>query len=61
MDAGIGPEKLEYQDHWGALETPLPKLRGTHQADNAALAIAMLRHQSAITVPPAARRQPYVL
>ena len=29
---------------------PLPKLAGAHQADNAALAVAMLRHQTAVSV-----------
>ncbi|MFX7052458.1 hypothetical protein ABTH91_20705, partial [Acinetobacter baumannii] len=35
----------------GALDLPLPHLPGSHQTDNAALAVAMLRHQSAIAVP----------
>jgi len=29
---------------------PLPRMAGIHQADNAALAVAMLRHQDAISV-----------
>ncbi|MFK7902313.1 MAG: folylpolyglutamate synthase/dihydrofolate synthase family protein [Nitratireductor sp.] len=33
-----------YQDEWGLLDLPLPKLNGTHQIDNATLAIAALRH-----------------
>ncbi|MCA1662568.1 MAG: hypothetical protein LC648_10655, partial [Novosphingobium sp.] len=33
---------------------PLPALPGAHQADNAALAVAMLRHQSLLTVSPEA-------
>src|SRR6185369_5952724 len=36
------------------LELPLPRLPGKHQALNAALSIAILRHQSAIAVPPSA-------
>lgn len=43
-------ETIAYRDAKGALELPLPALAGAHQADNAALAIAMLRHQSAVTV-----------
>ncbi|HEV7234294.1 MAG TPA: bifunctional folylpolyglutamate synthase/dihydrofolate synthase, partial [Sphingorhabdus sp.] len=33
---------------------PLPRMTGGHQADNAALAIAMLRHQSTVDIPEAA-------
>lgn len=39
-----------------ALKLPLPKLPGAHQADNAALAIAMLRAQDTLTVPDSALR-----
>lgn len=46
--------RLHYRDETGKLSLPLPRMTGTHQADNAALAIAMLRHQSAIKVPEAA-------
>ena len=42
---------LDYRDRHGQLSLPLPTLAGAHQADNAALAIAMLRHQHAIAVP----------
>ncbi|SFR82086.1 bifunctional folylpolyglutamate synthase/dihydrofolate synthase [Sphingomonas jatrophae] len=48
--------KLHYQDATGALELPLPRLAGAHQVMNAGLAIAMLRHQQAVTVPPSAIR-----
>jgi dihydrofolate synthase/folylpolyglutamate synthase len=41
---------LEYRDRHGALTLPLPMLPGAHQADNAALAVAMLRHQDRVTV-----------
>ncbi len=44
-------ERLRYEDADGALDLPLPSLPGAHQADNAALALAMLRHQSALAVP----------
>ncbi len=46
--------RLHYRDEAGKLNLPLPRMTGAHQADNAALAIAMLRHQSRITVPEAA-------
>lgn len=39
-----------------ALKLPLPKLPGTHQQDNAALAIAMIRAQDALPVPDSALR-----
>ena len=47
--AEIG-ETIEYRDAHGALSLPLPALAGTHQADNAALAAAMLRHQSLVAI-----------
>ena len=43
-------ETLEYRDRHGALSLPLPQLAGTHQADNAALAVAMLRHQDQVAI-----------
>jgi dihydrofolate synthase/folylpolyglutamate synthase len=45
---------IEYRDRHGALTLPLPQLPGKHQGDNAALAVAMLRHQDHVTVSPAA-------
>lgn len=45
---------LRYADAAGSLDLPLPRLAGSHQADNAGLAVAMLRHQRAIAVPPPA-------
>jgi dihydrofolate synthase/folylpolyglutamate synthase len=41
---------IEYADRHGRLALPLPALAGAHQADNAALAVAMLRHQDFVTV-----------
>ena len=41
---------LHYRDQAGTLDLPVPALPGAHQADNAALAIAMLRHQDQLTV-----------
>lgn len=48
-DAQAG-EVLEYRDNAGTLVLPLPALPGLHQADNAALAVAMLRHQDQVAV-----------
>ncbi len=47
-------ETIEYGDAKGDLRLPLPALAGAHQADNAALAVAMLRHQDRIVVSPEA-------
>ena len=52
-DAAIST-RIAYRDRQGELDLPLPSLVGMHQADNAALAVAMLRHQSQVTVSPAA-------
>ena len=46
--------QLRYRDRQGELDLPLPRLPGKHQALNAALAVAMLRHQSKIAVPASA-------
>lgn len=53
-DAAIYEGRLHYRDAAGKLTLPLPRMAGPHQADNAALAIAMLRHQTAISVPESA-------
>jgi dihydrofolate synthase / folylpolyglutamate synthase len=53
-DATVYQGQLHYVDDAGKVTLPLPRMPGAHQADNAALAIAMLRHQSAISVPEAA-------
>ena len=47
---------LHYRDRDGKLDLPLPRLHGAHQALNAGLAVAMLRHQRAVPVPDAALR-----
>ena len=40
-----------YRDAAGSIDLPEPALAGLHQRDNLALATAMLRHQSAVSVP----------
>jgi dihydrofolate synthase/folylpolyglutamate synthase len=44
--------RLHYSDEDGALDLPLPALSGAHQAENAALAVAMLRHQRVLETSP---------
>ncbi len=53
-DAVIYEGQLHYRDEKGKLNLPLPELVGAHQADNAALAIAMLRHQNMVQISDAA-------
>ncbi|NMW31679.1 bifunctional folylpolyglutamate synthase/dihydrofolate synthase [Altererythrobacter sp. RZ02] len=43
-------DRLHYSDDFGDLDLPLPSLFGAHQAENAGLAIAMLRHQRQVPV-----------
>jgi dihydrofolate synthase/folylpolyglutamate synthase len=53
-DASVARGRLRYRDQAGSLDLPLPRLPGRHQAMNAALAVAMLRHQDRLEVPPSA-------
>ena len=53
-DANIADGRLAYRDARGTLDLPPPAMAGAHQADNAALAIAMLRHQEAVSIDEAA-------
>ena len=55
-DAAAYQQKLHYRDDAGKFDLPLPRLQGAHQALNAGLAIAMLRHQNAIDVREPAMR-----
>ncbi|NNC58988.1 MAG: bifunctional folylpolyglutamate synthase/dihydrofolate synthase [Erythrobacter sp.] len=48
--ASLDVAGLHYADFDGALELPTPALPGAHQALNAALAVAMLRHQQQISI-----------
>lgn len=53
-DAAPYRGQLHYRDGAGRVSTPLPRLPGPHQPLNAALAIAMLRHQDVVPVSEAA-------
>ncbi|MDO7833503.1 folylpolyglutamate synthase/dihydrofolate synthase family protein [Sphingobium sp. HBC34] len=53
-DAAAYRDRLHYRDAHGRLDTPLPRLAGAHQVQNAALAFAMLRHQGAVPLSEAA-------
>jgi dihydrofolate synthase/folylpolyglutamate synthase len=53
-DAIAKQGKLQYRDEHGVIDLPLPRLPGRHQAMNAALAVAILRHQQALNVPKSA-------
>jgi dihydrofolate synthase/folylpolyglutamate synthase len=55
-DAAVYRQKLHYRDEEVRLELPLPRLAGAHQAMNAALAVAMLRHQRQVPVAEPALR-----
>ena len=53
-DAIAQQGRLRYRDERGELVLPLPRLPGRHQAMNAALAVAILRHQHEFDVPASA-------
>jgi dihydrofolate synthase/folylpolyglutamate synthase len=55
-DVAAYQQQLHYRDDEGKLDLPLPRLHGAHQAVNAGLAIAMLRHQGAVKVREAGLR-----
>ena len=55
-DVVADAQGLHYRDEAGTLALPLPRLHGSHQASNAGLAIAMIRHQKAVRLPEAALR-----
>ncbi len=50
-------DQYGYQDQFGNIYLPAPALAGVHQARNAGLAAAMLRHQSALPVDALALAQ----
>ena len=45
---------LSYRDREGSFTLPRPALSGAHQAENAGLALAMLRHQERVAIGPMA-------
>ena len=49
-DAIVRQGRLRYRDAEGEFALPLPRLPGRHQGMNAALAVAMLRHQDRLPV-----------
>jgi dihydrofolate synthase/folylpolyglutamate synthase len=49
-NAHIRGDRLRYGDRGGELDLPLPSLPGRHQARNASLAVAMLRHQQKLSI-----------
>jgi dihydrofolate synthase / folylpolyglutamate synthase len=53
-DAVVYEGNLHYKDADGKLKLPLPTLPGGHQAMNAALAVAMIRHQTKVVIPTTA-------
>ena len=53
-DAIVQQGRLHYRDEQGELHLPVPRLPGRHQSMNAALAVAMLRHQRALRITPSA-------
>ena len=56
-DAWIRGGRLHYRDKEGEVDLPRPTLPGPHQARNASLAVAMLRHQRALNLPIEAMAQ----
>lgn len=56
-DARVEGDALLYTDADGGLTLPLPAMAGAHQADNAALAAAMIRHQTAMSITAEALAQ----
>ena len=55
-DAAHYEEQLHYRDTSLKIALPMPRLLGSHQLDNAGLAVAMLRHQNALPMPDSAFR-----
>ncbi|MFE8583906.1 bifunctional folylpolyglutamate synthase/dihydrofolate synthase [Sphingomonas sp. NCPPB 2930] len=49
-----GGKAILYEDRQGTITLPRPGLSGPHQSRNLALAVAMARHQAAVTIPDSA-------
>jgi dihydrofolate synthase/folylpolyglutamate synthase len=50
-DSRVIRGRIHYRDRLGAWDLPMPTLPGRYQAENAALAVAMLRHQKRFAIP----------
>jgi len=50
-DSRVIRGSIRYRDRGGGMKLPMPSLPGRHQADNAALAVAVLRNQERLDVP----------
>ena len=48
--SSVSETGLHYADRDGELALPLPAMPGAHQAENASLAVAMLRHQDVVSI-----------
>jgi dihydrofolate synthase/folylpolyglutamate synthase len=55
-DAAHYEGQLHYRDTSLKVALPMPRLQGSHQLDNAGLAVAMLRHQNELPMPDSAFR-----
>jgi dihydrofolate synthase/folylpolyglutamate synthase len=55
-DMSVEDDTIRYRDARTSISLPCPRLAGSHQAMNAALAVAMLRHQRALHIPDSALR-----
>lgn len=53
-NARVTSDALWFEDGDGSLTLPVPQIPGAHQADNAALAVAMLRRQDVLRLDPEA-------
>lgn len=47
-----GDGRLHYRDDHGELDLPFPWMPGAHQLENAALAVAVMRHQDKVAIDP---------
>ncbi len=55
-DAAVYENQVHLRDAHGTVSVPVPRLAGAWQADNLALAMAMLRAQAEVAVPDSALR-----
>src|SRR4051812_38536588 len=55
-DMSVEGDTIRYRDARTSINLPCPRLSGSHQAMNAGLAVAMLRHQQVLDIPDSALR-----